>query len=137
MGYSIVVCCYCNQPDTKANCFQYEDGELKNYEYHAKCRERQPRLDKTDEIKNIIDKAITKRYISQKTLPPSLLFIRDDVINFLQKHGYKKYNEKNITVLSIWNEFWKAIDYIVLHYNNTRRKKTITRKLNFINDLMY
>jgi hypothetical protein len=84
--------------------------------------------DKYDRISNLFP---NKRYISSKTLmcPDS------ETAKVYLKRFFKK-NFKKPNNMTIWNEFWKCLDFLVLNENKQNTKK-YKESYEFVNDLLY
>jgi hypothetical protein len=52
------------------------------------------------------------------------------------KRFFSKRNFKNPNNMTIWTEFWKGLDYLVLNENKQNTKK-YKETFEFINDLQY
>ena len=84
--------------------------------------------DKYERLNNLFP---NKRYISSKTL----MCPNSEIAKEYLKRFFKK-NFKNPNNMTIWNEFWKGIDYLVLNENKNNTKK-FKEYLDFVNDLLY
>jgi hypothetical protein len=129
MGYSLEICYKCNNIDTTANLKQ----EQSDYSYcHECCKiekcEKMKMNDKYERLNNLFP---NKRYISSKTL----MCPNSEIAKEYLKRFFKR-NFKNPNNMTIWNEFWKAIDYLVLNENKNNTKK-FKEYFDFVNDLLY
>ncbi len=129
MGYSLEICNNCNNIDSTANL---EQDQIDYSYYHNFCKiekcEKMKINDKYDRLNNLFP---NKRYISSKTLMcPNSKIAKEYLKRFFKK------NFKNPDNMTIWNEFWKGIDYLVLNEkkNNT---KIYNEVFEFVNDLLY
>ena len=130
MGYSLDICYKCNNIDTTAN-LKRDDEDDKGY-CHEICKMKKcEKMKFNDKQDRLIALFPNKRYISAKTL----MCPDTETANEYLKRFFKK-NFKNPNNMTIWNEFWKGIDYLV--FNETKHNsKKYKEYFNFVNDLQY
>lgn len=128
MGYSLEICYNCNYIDATSNLELNDDKGYSHKICNLKCEKM-----KIDEKYERLYKLFpNKRYISCK---PIMSPDTETAQNYLKKFFLKR-NFKNPNNMTIWNEFWKGIDYLVLNENKENTKK-FKEYLNFVNDLLY
>lgn len=123
--------------DDTSNVVQDEEGNY-NHDDKRKCWKEQKYT--YADAENALNTFIKKRYISQKLLPPYLLFnldmTQDDVKDVCNKYKIK-YKGKGMSPLTFHNHFYKCIDYIVLNQYKKSHTKTFKNKLECIEFFMY
>jgi hypothetical protein len=132
MGYSLEICHKCNNIDTTANLKRDNDERYCHECCNLKKLKKCDKMKIDDKYKRLSKLFPNKRYISAKTLMcPDSETAKEYLKRFFLKRNYKKPNN-----MTIWNEFWKGLDYLVLNENKQNTKK-YKETFNFINDLQY